>query len=203
MAEITETEKSKLDIESDKLAIERQKLSLESEKIRLERLKTLWAGLAVIVPVLAAAIGVWSFLQQSKLQAQLQAQQAKYQAELQAQQAKSQFELKAVELVLNTGSPSEGKAKAKALANLFPDKLSDSFADSFYPQCYSSVEAQVTPDNRIAKKRSPKAPRGVVAPRPFSVNSETWKIPNVLERRRNLVSQSDVVPISPLLPKMQ
>jgi hypothetical protein len=139
---------------NSEFTIEYQKLELEREKVRLERFKAWWTGISIIVPLLVAAIsisfGMWSQskqvmvqseiqAQQAKLQSDMQAQQANLQAELQNQQARNQFEIKAAEIVMNTEGPLGALRKAKALANLFPDRLPSNFAESFDPEVYTTL----------------------------------------------------------------
>lgn len=122
-------------------SLEYEKLELEREKIRLERFKVWWTGISIMVPLLVAAVsisfGMWTQSQQAKFQSELQVQQAKLQLELQSQQARSQFELKAAEIVMNTPSPIGAQTKARALANLFSERLPKNFAESFDPRMYS------------------------------------------------------------------
>jgi len=119
------------DIEREKLEIERRKIELEQEKIKIERSKARWTAISIIVPLIVAAItvifGLWN-----------QTKQARIQAEIQAQQARNEFELKAAEMILKTETPLEAHTKARALAEMFPDRLPRDFASSFDPAVYST-----------------------------------------------------------------
>jgi hypothetical protein len=122
-------------------SLEYEKLELEREKVRLERFKVWWTGISIMVPLLVAAVsisfGMWTQSQQAKLQSEIQAQQAKVQLELQDRQARSQFELKAAEIVMNTETPLGALTKARALANMFPERLPKNFAETFDPARYN------------------------------------------------------------------
>jgi hypothetical protein len=53
------------------------------------------------------------------------------------EQAKRDFELAAAEIVMNTDSPAETRAKAEALKTLFSGRLPEGFAANFDPDNYS------------------------------------------------------------------
>jgi len=132
--------------------IELQKLELEREKVKLERFKAWWTGISIIIPLVVAIAGitfsVWNQAQQAKLQSQVQAQGVEAQLELQSQQAKSQFEIKAAEIVMNMESPLGAQTKAKALANMFPERLPQNFAASFDPTVYSMPRSRPRPSRK-------------------------------------------------------
>jgi len=120
---------SDFDVEREKVMIEREKLQIERERLKLERFKSWWTSASIIIPIVVAATGiafsVWSLNQQARTQSAIQ-----------AQQAKSQFEIKAAEIVMSSEGPIRAHAKAKALAELFPDRLPENFAASFEPERY-------------------------------------------------------------------
>jgi hypothetical protein len=138
---MSERQDVSLDVEREKLELERAKVELEGEKLKVEKFKALWTGISIMVPLLVAVItigfGVWSQMKQSQNQFEIQKLQAEIQSELQRQQARSQFEIKAAEIVMNTETPLGAQTKAKALANMFPDRLPSNFAASFDPDSYS------------------------------------------------------------------
>jgi hypothetical protein len=141
-----------LNLDVEKVAIEKEKLLLERDKMKLETHKVWLTGASIFIPLLIAAISFsisfYTSAQQAKLQTQLQAKQAENQLAMQERQAKDQFELKAAEIAMNARTPLEAKTKAKALANLFPDRLPSNFAESFDPNLYSMQVAKTKPLNQ-------------------------------------------------------
>jgi hypothetical protein len=126
---MSDSQDLEFDPEREKIMIEREKLNIEREKLKLERFKSWWTGISIVIPIIVAVAGIffsiWSLNQQAKLQ-----------SEIQAQQERSQFEIKAAEIVMSSEGPIKAQAKARALANLFPDRLPPNFAASFNPALY-------------------------------------------------------------------
>ena len=145
------------DLEREKLKMERERLELECKKVELERIKIWWTGVSIFIPLCIAAVTIsfsaWSMTQQSKLQLEIQTQQVKTQSDIQDKQARSQFELKAAEIAMNSQTPFEAQTKAKAMANIFPDRLPTSFAESFDPATYSMLMASTNPRDKMAIER--------------------------------------------------
>lgn len=99
-------------------------LEIEREKLKVERLKAWLTGLSIFVPLIVAALSfAFSTLSQ-------------------AQQARYDFEIKAAEIVLGASSPSAAAAKARALADLFPDQLPADFAESFDSSLYGGPSSE-------------------------------------------------------------
>jgi hypothetical protein len=116
------------DLERERMDLERQRILLEQERLKVDRFKSWWTGISILIPLLVAAVTVafntWS----------------------QVQQAQSEFELKAAEIVMNASGPAEARNKARALAALFPDRLSENFAgfaEAFDPDLYGGPDAEV------------------------------------------------------------
>jgi hypothetical protein len=111
------------ELEFKKLELEKQRIQLEQKKLEIERSKARWTSVSILVPLLVIAVtvglNIWS----------------------QNQQARSDFEIKAAEIVLSADKPSEASAKAKALQDLFPDRLPENFAESFQTEVYSGPSA--------------------------------------------------------------
>lgn len=110
-----------LELEREKLALERKKVELEEIKVELEKVKTRWTAIAVTVPLLAAiltvAFGFWSNNEQSR----------------------HQFELKAAEIVMQSETPYEAQARARAFVEMFPGHFSANFAEAFRPEQYADL----------------------------------------------------------------
>lgn len=144
-----------VDYEREKIGLEREKVQLERDSVKLERVKARWVAISIIVPLVVAAgtvaFGIWSQKQQAGNQLQIQNQQARYESDLQVQQARDQFALKAAEIVMNAEGPLQAKNKARALANLFSDRLPSNFAESFDPASYTSENQSVTQESQRKK----------------------------------------------------
>jgi hypothetical protein len=106
-------------LEWKRLELEQQRVRIEREKLAIEQYKARWTGISIFIPLLVIALTIifnlWN----------------------QAQQARTDFALKAADIVLGAGTPSEAAAKAKALQNLFPERLPANFAESFRAKDYS------------------------------------------------------------------
>jgi hypothetical protein len=100
--------------------LEERKLALEKEKLRVERKKLWLMPLSFITPVAIAGatiiFGFWSH----------------------HERAQADFDLKTAEIIMNSSTASGTRNRAKALAALFPNRVSPNFADSFTPSDFGA-----------------------------------------------------------------
>jgi hypothetical protein len=113
------------DLENRKLALEERKFDHEQNKHSEDRSQRWWTQLSIIIPLALAVLT----LAGSQL--------------AQWQQGRQDFELQAAEIIMTSESPTEAEAKARALYNLFPNRLSSGFPDSFRSQDYSGPSEDV------------------------------------------------------------
>jgi hypothetical protein len=106
-------------LENKKDDLDYQRFQLEKRKnisdIVLAWVTTLSLIFGVVIPLITIAVNVNS----------------------QTKQARHEFELKAAEIVMNTTGPTGTLNRAKAMANMFPDRLPSNFAASFDPKEYT------------------------------------------------------------------
>lgn len=128
---MTAYETSQFDLDREKIAIERERLQLEQQKLRDERRRTLLTAGSIFVPLLIAALTFFYHIVALHQQVELAHQQAELARELQVAEAQATFALKAAEIVMDTQTPSAAKNRARALADLFPDRLPLDFPITF------------------------------------------------------------------------
>lgn len=115
-----ETETVKL----EKMKFEYQKV-LEEKKLQVERLKAWLTGGSIIIPLL---LGLSTLIWQSKNTLKLK-----------KTEAQDAFELKAAEIVFMGDSPRATLNRAKALKELFPNRLPANIGNTFEPGKYSGL----------------------------------------------------------------
>ncbi|HMG04142.1 MAG TPA: hypothetical protein VK581_01700 [Chthoniobacterales bacterium] len=100
--------------------LEERKFALERDKLRVERKKLWLMPLSFVTPVAIAAatiiFGFWSH----------------------HERAKADFDLKTAEIIMSSPTASGTRNRARALAALFPNRVSPNFADSFTPSDYGA-----------------------------------------------------------------
>ena len=92
--------------------IELLKLHMDEEKLKLEKIRLFTTFASIIFTLSTIIIGVWSIYKQSNLD----------------------FELKTAELILDSKNATGTYNRARALLEIFPEKLDSNFAEKFNPE---------------------------------------------------------------------
>ena len=111
----------RLKIELDKIELEKERLIFEREKFKQDRANIKIALFSAFIPLLIAALSLGYNFWQEKQRADLE------------------FQLKAAEIIMNTTSPTGSYNRAKALIDLFPDRLPATLLESFSPAKYTAT----------------------------------------------------------------
>ncbi len=117
-----ETHKNESQINDKKLELEHEKIQLDKDRLKIDKFKAWWTGISILIPLLVVALTL------------------SFNSWQQIRNSQSEFELQAARLIIDAKGPSAAKAKARALAALFPFRLPKSFAkfaDEFEPEQYS------------------------------------------------------------------
>jgi hypothetical protein len=112
---IKEGRMTNADVHLESSAVGPGMTAFEREQIQVERLKAWLTAGSIIVSVVAALL---AYLSTQRIQ---------------SQQAAVAFDLKVAEIVMAGRGAWEAKGRAKALAKLFPHRVSDSIAEKFDP----------------------------------------------------------------------
>ncbi len=123
---------ARLKLENEQALFNRR---IEVEKLEVERMKAWITGASLMVPLMVAAITF-------ALGVRNQNQQARLQREAQEANERAQFEIKAAELVMDANGPVGSKNKARALLQLFPNRLPADFVESFDPEDFTGPKVE-------------------------------------------------------------